>query len=75
MCDDDSGADPELGSADRLARDGHDVQGSVDAAIAGAGKPMALLLTRGCVEWCGAVPGGEPVTGGESVDVADVGEQ
>jgi hypothetical protein len=36
---------------------------------------MALFLTRGCVEWCGAVPGGEPVTGGEPVDVADVGER
>ncbi|MFC0112360.1 hypothetical protein [Kibdelosporangium aridum] len=36
---------------------------------------MALLLAGGRVEGCGAVPGGEPVAAGESVDVSDVGEQ
>ncbi len=36
---------------------------------------MALVITRGGIEWCGAVPGGEPVPVGEPVHVRDVDEQ
>jgi len=36
---------------------------------------MADLVTGGVVQWCGAVPGSEPVAVGEAADVSDVGQQ
>jgi hypothetical protein len=33
---------------------------------------MPFLVAGGGVDWCGAVPGGEPAAVGEAGDVADV---
>src|SRR5262249_59223004 len=54
--------------------DGHDVQGAVDAPVAGAGEPVALLVAGGGIQRRGAVPGGEPVAVAEAVNVASVDE-
>jgi hypothetical protein len=43
--------------------DGHDVQDPIDAAVAGAGEPVAALVAGGRLERGGAVPGRE-VRGG-----------
>ena len=51
---------------------GHDVQDSVDAPVAGAGEPVALLSAAGGIQGRGAVVGGEPVPVGEAGDVTDV---
>ena len=50
-----------------------DVDHVVDPAVPGPRKPVAVLLTGGSVEWCGAGPGREPVAVGEPSDVTDVG--
>ena len=55
--------------------DGRDVQGPVDAPVAGAGKPVAVVVTGGRVERGGAVAGGEVGAAGETADVTDVAEQ
>jgi hypothetical protein len=55
--------------------DRHDVQDPVDAPVPGPGQPVALLITAGRVDGCGAVPGGEMVTAGEAADIADVAQQ
>jgi hypothetical protein len=52
----------------------HGVQDPVDAAVPGAGEPVAGLAAGGRVQRRGAVPGCEPVAAGEPVDVTDVGE-
>ncbi len=54
--------------------DGHDVQGTVSFVIPGSGEAVALLFAGGGVQGCGAVPGGEPVSVAEAVDVADIGQ-
>jgi len=54
--------------------DRQDVQRPVDAAVAGTGESMPLLVAGGRIERCGALPGGEPVPVGEAVDITDVGE-
>jgi hypothetical protein len=47
----------------------------VDAAVAGAGEPVALLVAAGCVQRRGPVPGGEAAWAGEAADVGDVAQQ
>jgi hypothetical protein len=54
--------------------DGHDVQDSVQATIAGPGQPVPDLLAGGRVDGCGAGPGGEVGHGPEPGDVPDVAE-
>lgn len=46
--------------------DGHDVQDSVDASVAGSGESMALVIAAGCVDGCCAVAAGEVVVSGDS---------
>jgi hypothetical protein len=36
---------------------------------------MPFLITRGRIEWCGAVPGREPIPIGKPVHVRDVDDQ
>jgi hypothetical protein len=54
--------------------DSHDVQRPVDASVTGAGQAVAFLVAGGGVQGCGAVPGGEPGSGGEAGYVGDVTE-
>jgi hypothetical protein len=54
--------------------DGHDVEDSVDASVAGSGEAVASMVAAGGVDRSGAVPAGEVVAVGESADVTDVAE-
>jgi len=62
-----------LGVEADLGRRG-DVEHVVHPPVPGPGEPVAILLTGGGVQGCGAGPGREPVPVGEPGDVADVGE-
>jgi hypothetical protein len=51
------------------------VQCPVDAPVADAGEPVAVLFAGGGVDGGGAVPGGEVVAAGEPGDVTDVADE
>ncbi|MDT4984011.1 MAG: hypothetical protein QOF95_1501, partial [Pseudonocardiales bacterium] len=57
----------DLGDRDHVDR-------VVELPVPAAGEPVDLAVTRGDLDRCGAVVGGEVVAVGEAVDVADVAE-
>jgi hypothetical protein len=53
---------------------GSHVQGVVELPVPASEEPLNVVVARGHVDGCGPVVGGEPVSGREAVNVADLAE-